>query len=413
MSKVLQGSFPSSPFTGLTTASTSYFFKMGMGSCNSTITTEAQQQTIERFGGTYSRMGIHITANSRLTAGTLRSRKNNANGNQSASIVASTTGRFEDASNTDTVAAADTFGAAMTNGTGSAALSVNHVYCAYSATGAHRSHINVEGTSTFPAAASASTLYRTQPMGAMSAAMATSDTNIWVPNRAGGSLTNFSVFASANTATTDSTAGVRLNATTAGNNVVTIPLGTTGEFEDTTHSDAITNSTNYAFYVLRSTGTGSITIRRMSCVFTGTGNYSDVGSALCSSLARSLNGTNYSRILGHLTLDTTESNMQVRMPFDGRASNLRVHSSTVNSITTIKLRKNGVDGNQAVSSPSSGSGVYEDTTSHDDFVDTDLLSLSWTSASASSSNFGDAQLYLTPPPVIGGGGQQGLLQIIC
>lgn len=412
MAGVLQGHFPASPYTGLTGASTSYFFKMGMGGGNSTITTESQQTTTQRVAGVWSRAGIYITANSRATAGTLRSRVNAANGNQSVSITATTTGRFEDASNSDTVASGDTFNLAMTNGTGTSALSVNHAYAKFTATSGVSSHLNAEGGSTFPAAGSASTLYRTQPIGSISAAFSTSDTNIWEPCRSAGTLHHFYIVASANTRVTDSTAGVRLNATTNGNQVVTVPASTSGTFEDVTNTDTLTNSTNFAYYVQTGTGAGSLTVRRLGCMFNSNGNYYDSMTAAQSSIARSLNGTNYSRIIGALFYTTTESDAQVRMPFAGRSSHLRVHSQGVNSIVTVKLRKNGVDGNQSVSSLATGSGVYEDTTSHDDFIDTDLLALSWSTASASTSNFSGAGLMIQPPPAPAGSTKSGLLQIV-
>lgn len=411
-SKVFQGSFPSAAYTGLTGASTSYFFKMGQGGGNSTITTEANQQNTERFNGTYSRAGIYITANSRLTAGTLRSRKNNGNGAQSASIIASTTGRFEDASNTDSVVATDTFGLVMVNGTGTAAITVNNAYCCYEATSAMRNHMNAEGVSTFPTAAANSTTYINQPTGGMSAAFSTSGSDSSAPIRAAGTATNFNIRVTANTRSTTTTAGTRFANTTIGNNIVSIATTLTGIFEDTTNSDTLTNTTLMGYYVATSTGSGSMTIAAMGVIVTSTGNYYDSLLGFTNTVARSLSGTNYSRFIGHTTFYTTESDATVKIPFDGRCSNLRVCAGTLNSVLTVKVRKNGSDGNQSVSTPSSGSGITEDVTNHDDFVDTDLLGLSWTAASASSSNLRGAGLYITPPSVPGGSGTTGLLQVV-
>lgn len=416
MPKVFQAQRPTNAATGMTAASTTYYAKPGTGGMpNVGYTTETNAQHIERFNGTWSRIGVKIIANSRLTAGTLRSRKNGSNGAQSVSILASTTGYFEDTSNSDSVAPGDTFGLAMTNGTGTAALSVEGFYGAYEATGAHRSHYTVENSSTAtnPSNQTINTTFRTKGMGLIGINMeASSDTNEAIAARAGGSLTNFYVDIISNAKTNDCTAGLRISGS-AGNNVVTVLAGVTGRFEDTTHSDSITNASSLAVYILTGADAShSLVPRAFGYVFTGGGNYSDIACASTGTVARGLNGTNYTAIVGPLAYRTTEADAQMRMPFDGRFSNLRVRSGTLNSVVTVKLRKNGSDGNMSVTTTSSGSGLFEDTTAHDDFVDTDLIDLSWTSASGSVSNHTYAAMMVTPPPAPPSTGQSGLLQIV-
>jgi hypothetical protein len=66
--------------------------------------TESTFQTLAQLPLTLSSLGIRLASNTVTAASTLKLRKNAANGNQSVSITASTTGYFEDAVNTDVLA---------------------------------------------------------------------------------------------------------------------------------------------------------------------------------------------------------------------------------------------------------------------------------------------------------------------
>ncbi len=79
------------------------YLKFGGGLILSDTTDSAAQQT-SRFAFTASHLNIYLSANTVTATSTLRSRVNTANGNQSVSITASTTGRFEDTTNSDTIA---------------------------------------------------------------------------------------------------------------------------------------------------------------------------------------------------------------------------------------------------------------------------------------------------------------------
>lgn len=81
---------------------------IGIGSDGGADATEASVGGLAQVAGTYSKLACFITANTVVGASTLKFRKNAGNGNQSVSITSLTTGFFEDASNTDTVATTDT-----------------------------------------------------------------------------------------------------------------------------------------------------------------------------------------------------------------------------------------------------------------------------------------------------------------
>src|SRR5579872_752514 len=116
--------------SNMTSGSTSYYIPLG-NVCNNNVTTESQVQSTERASATYSNLYALIQANLRSTASTIRFRKNTANGNQSASITASTTGIFQDATNTDNVVATDLTCAVLVTGIGTSSQTVASVGVQY------------------------------------------------------------------------------------------------------------------------------------------------------------------------------------------------------------------------------------------------------------------------------------------
>lgn len=87
-------------------------------------TTESSNQTTAPFAGVASRLSATVQFHVTSTNSTLRLRKNGSNGNSVISIPANTTGRFEDTSNTDTIAAGDLIGYQLTPGTGAGVRAV-------------------------------------------------------------------------------------------------------------------------------------------------------------------------------------------------------------------------------------------------------------------------------------------------
>lgn len=78
-----------------------------IGGARFTDTTESWVQYTFRVAATLSNLRVLVQVNSRNGATTIRTRKNGANGNQSVSIGASTTGDFEDTTNADPVSPGD------------------------------------------------------------------------------------------------------------------------------------------------------------------------------------------------------------------------------------------------------------------------------------------------------------------
>ena len=107
-------------FNSAPAASTTYY--MHIAGFAASTTTEASAKCRQRKAGTFKNLCTNVNLNARTTTSTLRTRKNAANGAQSISIGASTTGFLEDTTNTDTVAAGDDFNYSLTTGTGTGGL---------------------------------------------------------------------------------------------------------------------------------------------------------------------------------------------------------------------------------------------------------------------------------------------------
>jgi len=83
--------------------------------------------------------------------------------------------------------------------------------------------------------------------------------------------------------------------------------------------------------------------------------------------------------------NANEVNVQLKMRASGTLKNLRIFVSTNNhnGITTIRVRKNGVNGNQLVSYAALGIGEQEDLVNTDTFVAGDLISIQLTTLATS------------------------------
>lgn len=88
-------------------AGNTYYFTLSGAQAASLLTAEANAKCKMRCTGTWGNIQILARSNSVSVSSTYRSRKNGANGNQSVSIPASTSGLFEDGTNTDTIADGD------------------------------------------------------------------------------------------------------------------------------------------------------------------------------------------------------------------------------------------------------------------------------------------------------------------
>lgn len=95
-------------------ANTTRYFPIAGRMMNSA--TESDVHSAPNLAFTWSKISVLITSNTVTATSTLKSRVNGADGNQSATITASTTGRYSDSSNSDTIASGDALSFVITAG---------------------------------------------------------------------------------------------------------------------------------------------------------------------------------------------------------------------------------------------------------------------------------------------------------
>lgn len=212
-------------YTANAPSATRYFPISGFGTDSST---ESAIQTPMKLACTAKRLSAVLITNASGTATTVRSRKNTANGAQSVSITAGSTGRFTDVTNSDTLVAGDLFNYQVTgqnsNVTPTASMTFERA----------DSKWELGITSGITRTASATVHYNdfgnNVPANNTSEALA----NFRFGNRVVTS--NFRYKALTNTCTGAQTLQMRKNGVDA-NQSITVGIGATGWFEDAVNED--------------------------------------------------------------------------------------------------------------------------------------------------------------------------------
>jgi len=214
-------------------ASTSYYFALG-GTLTTTNTTEANVQVTARCSGTLKNGYARISSNGRSSATTIKSRKNGADGNISISITASTTGIFEDTSNTDSISSGDTVNMSFVSGSGTGTTQ-GYAGASYVPGVDNKLFYITSVAGGGPVIAGATTYTPTGGIingsGTEASAQITSE-YAWTASR-------LFCYSPTNASSAGSTTVVLRKNGSDGNNSISIGTGATGYFEDTTHTDSI------------------------------------------------------------------------------------------------------------------------------------------------------------------------------
>jgi hypothetical protein len=208
---------------------------------------------------------------------------------------------------------------------------------------------------------------------------------------AAGTWSLLTVLVTANTATNTLTLTSRVNSA-AGNQTVAVTGGSTGQFQDGTHSDSIAQGNTLDLNAATSESANTTQLASLGCKFQGTSVTATIlASADAAGGAGSLNGgsagvTRFVPIIG--TGDNsngwyiaTEANVQQKNISAGSYSRLGtfVTSNTSTNAATVTFRKNTANGNQTFSIGASSTGYIEDTTHTDSVVSGDLINVATTS----------------------------------
>lgn len=338
--------------------------------------TEAVVQFKVPVAGTLSRLAVNL--NTIGTTRSFKSRVNGANGAQTLTVADASSGVQEDASNTDDISADDLINARYTDaGANPTVYGYRAVFQADSGHVALRSGGMGGGWTV-----SGATRYVPFLGGAPAANGTTTIANAQSKIRVAGTISRFQLYVGSNARAVTDTFRVNINGTN-GNGVLSVTSGATGLFEDTTNTDAVADGDLVCVQVVTGVSASSISLNRIGAAITSAaGTKSDLFFHLSTNgLARAASATvHYLPIAGQTNSAaiTTESQAQMSHGFVGAITKLRIYLSanTYAADATLRLRKNGVDGNNTVTLTAGLTGWFEDATSSDDFDHDDLIALS-------------------------------------
>jgi len=215
-------------------ASTTYFCHVAGDIGLETVENSVKAQI--DIAGTLKNLQVGVSVNGRSTSTVVTVRKNNGNGNQTITIPASTTGFFEDVTNTDSIAVGDDINYTIIMGTGTGTFGVRIITSTFETTTNNANNIyssTALGRSRIAADTNNSNIAGMIQVNSLTEATTNQNTNFDF-----SVASNLKCYISANTNTGASTLRLRKNAANA-NQVVTITASTTGLFEDVSNTDVI------------------------------------------------------------------------------------------------------------------------------------------------------------------------------
>ena len=356
--------------TSVAASTTLYINLAANARLSGTVTAETNLQTTYRSAGTLSNLYINILTNDRA-ASTLRTRVNVGNGNMNVSITGSTTGKFEDTVNTDSVTAADEWNYSLATGAGGTVFTFSTVMTLFAATTNTVSRI---GASLETSYTTASTTFIGPLAGDLQLVASAADSLNGVTYRTAGSLANLFINIKNNARTTTSTLRSRVNSAN-GNLVISILSGVTGFLEDTVNSDTLSSGNLINYSLTTGTGTESMSVAGVSADFTTTNNQAMYTAASGAGQVVNAGVTTYAHLSGSLRFNTTESNMilETNLAFTASLLQCNISANTIVLDSTLTLRKNSGPGNQVVTITALTTGIFQDIVNTDSIVATDTL----------------------------------------
>lgn len=208
----------------------------------------------------------------------------------------------------------------------------------------------------------------------------TAESRSQTPVRTAGVYSKLWCYIGANTISDASTFTYRVGAAN-GNQTVSITGSTTGEFTDTSNTDAVSAGNLINLQIVGGATGTSLTLRTTEMVWAPTTTTNTVQRQVANGVLTdtSVNTHYYNPLCGIIRTNTTEASVQVTNKISCTLQNGSVMiSANTASVATLKTRKNGADGNISVSITSGGTGQFEDTSNTDsvavdDLVNTDFV----------------------------------------
>lgn len=328
-------------------------------------TTETDADAVCRNAGDVSNLRLHVSTNGRSTNCTSTFYKNGSSTSLTVTATASTTGVFEDTSNTVTLSAADTWSCDFSTSTGGGSIFIRVLSVLW--TGLKKLTTTIE-FGTGGSSGTGSTTRYWMPAGIAYDNGTESICQAVIPEDCTYSDLMVNVVSNSNTGTC--TYASRVNGG-AGNCSVSVTTTSTGYYEDTSNSDSITSGDLFCYQLSRG-GSGNIRFNTLGGCFECTGGFMMFNGTGANGQA---NPTTYWWIMGYAAQSTSESSTQWDNPMETDVSllSVRVISNSSSSTVTMTTRINGADGNQTLSLTGSTTGNYQDTSNSDTLTDGDLI----------------------------------------
>lgn len=350
--------------------------------------------------GTLSNFWINIVTNTNTNSTTLTFNKNHADGNETISVPANTTGTFTDAVHTDSIAVNDVMDLKITFGTSTISFQPSIFAFTYAADTdtvtkiLSSDHLTTNNTSN-------NVYFRTVFSNALGSSAVT-EANAKNRQRKAGTYKNCGVKVFSNSNANATTWRSRKNGAN-GNISISIPAGTTGNLSDVTHSDSVSPDDDYCYSHTTGASTVSIEVDWATIDFVSTNQDSIHTSAYDAGTSLNTSVTRFWALSGDLNNPlTTESNSQVLVNSAYTFSELTINIQSPNNITnasTLTLRANGSDV-ISLSIPASSSGVFSNSTDTYTAASSDLMNYKLVTAATGTSmtiNHISVWSNLTPP----------------
>jgi hypothetical protein len=188
--------------------------------------------------------------------------------------------------------------------------------------------------------------------------------------RSAGTFSRLWVRITANATTAPSTVRLRVNGSNV-NQVITIPAGQTGTFEDTANSDVVTSGQKVCYEMTAGAG-GTLTVRIISVLFEPSAAGTTVSRLACDISGGAAFATasvnRFNQLVSEISSGVgVESSAQTFLSTAGTLKNLEVlvRDNARTTATTVRSRKNTGNGNQVITIDAGTTGVFEDTVNSD------------------------------------------------
>jgi hypothetical protein len=318
--------------------------------------TETRVQYPTREAGDFNNLAILVHTNSANGSSTVTFRKNTADTALVVTITASTTGVFEDTSNTVSVTAGDLVNLKVVVGGSSGNQTIGSSFVTFNATS--NTVTKFIGASTGTTYNSSTTIQYLFPP---SLAFQGTEANAQYYFGQSGTTRNLFLRVSSNSRVLDTVFKSRKNGAD-GNLIITVGGTLTGTFEDTSNSDTISAGDLYNLQIQGGLEALSLTFTPFSFDFVNTGGYTALGGV--GTLNQGSTTNRFSTLNHGISSVNVEANVKVRIKEAFTASMLGIYVSANSSVTpgTCDLRINGASSALTIAIPTATTGWFMDST---------------------------------------------------